>query len=114
MRWLADYLHKNPIETSGAKCEAPKKMHRRKIESLREEKIKCEFKAKRVSVQLKINLQKNLHSGTDDFKSKYAADCRAEPLECPAVCHCERTTVDCSGRGLKEIPRDIPLYTTEL
>lgn len=53
-------------------------------------------------------------TGTDDSKSKYAADCRAEPLECPAVCHCERTTVDCSGRGLKEIPRDIPLYTTEL
>ncbi|XP_070490339.1 protein slit isoform X1 [Chironomus tepperi] len=92
LKWLADYLHKNPIETSGAKCEAPKKMHRRKIESLREEKLKC----------------------TEDLRSKYAADCRAEPLECPAVCHCERTTVDCSGRGLKEIPRDIPLYTTEL
>ena len=52
--------------------------------------------------------------GSEDLRSKYAADCRAEPLECPAVCHCERTTVDCSGRGLKEIPRDIPLYTTEL
>jgi slit 2 len=61
-----------------------------------------------------LQLNINLHPGTDDFKSKYAADCRAEPLECPAVCHCERTTVDCSGRGLKEIPRDIPLYTTEL
>jgi slit 2 len=112
LRWLADYLHKNPIETSGAKCEAPKKMHRRKIESLREEKIKCEFvfdghKANDISI-------KNQFAGTEDFKSKYAADCRAEPLECPAVCHCERTTVDCSGRGLKEIPRDIPLYTTEL
>lgn len=55
-----------------------------------------------------------MKTGTDDFKSKYAADCRAEPLECPAVCQCDRTTVDCSGRGLKEIPRDIPLYTTEL
>ena len=55
-----------------------------------------------------------LSSGTEDLRSKYAADCRVEPLECPAVCHCERTTVDCSGRGLKEIPRDIPLYTTEL
>jgi slit 2 len=114
LRWLADYLHKNPIETSGAKCEAPKKMHRRKIESLREEKIKCELEIA-FCLQLKINLRNSLSpSGTEDFKSKYAADCRAEPLECPAVCHCERTTVDCSGRGLKEIPRDIPLYTTEL
>lgn len=41
LRWLADYLHKNPIETSGAKCEGPKKMHRKKIEAIREEKLKC-------------------------------------------------------------------------
>jgi hypothetical protein len=63
LRWLADYLHKNPIETSGAKCEAPKKMHRRKIESLREEKIKC--KLERFALQserLKINFQFELLS----------------------------------------------------
>lgn len=41
LRWLAEYLHKNPIETSGAKCESPKSMQRRKIESLRDEKYKC-------------------------------------------------------------------------
>ncbi|CAO1438147.1 unnamed protein product, partial [Diamesa tonsa] len=92
LRWLADYLHKNPIETSGARCEGPKRMHRRKIESLRDEKFKC----------------------SDELSNKYAGDCRVEPVECPSVCHCERATVDCSGRGLKEIPRDIPLYTKEL
>lgn len=43
LRWLADYLHKNPIETSGARCESPKRMHRRRIESLREEKFKCKY-----------------------------------------------------------------------
>lgn len=50
----------------------------------------------------------------DDYSSKFNAECRAETLECPAGCQCEKTTVDCSHRGLKEIPRDIPLYTTEL
>lgn len=44
LRWLADYLHKNPIETSGARCDAPKRMHRRKIEALRDDKFKCELK----------------------------------------------------------------------
>lgn len=43
LRWLGDYLHKNTIETSGARCDAPKRMHRRKIEALRDEKFKCEF-----------------------------------------------------------------------
>lgn len=43
LRWLAEYLHKNPIETSGARCDAPKRMHRRRIEALRDEKFKCEF-----------------------------------------------------------------------
>lgn len=43
LRWLADYLHKNPIETSGARCDAPKRMHRRRIEALRDEKFKCKY-----------------------------------------------------------------------
>lgn len=43
LRWLADYLHKNPIETSGARCDAPKRMHRRRIEALRDEKFKCKL-----------------------------------------------------------------------
>lgn len=50
LRWLADYLHKNPIETSGARCDAPKRMHRRRIEALRDEKFKCEFNLKAKTV----------------------------------------------------------------
>ncbi|XP_059622611.1 protein slit [Phlebotomus argentipes] len=93
LRWLADYLHRNPIETSGARCESPKRMHRRRIDVLRDDKFKC--------------------TGADDYKTRHAGECRID-VECPAACHCERTTVDCSARGLKEIPRDIPLHTTEL
>ncbi|XP_062136572.1 protein slit isoform X1 [Drosophila sulfurigaster albostrigata] len=92
LRWLADYLHKNPIETSGARCESPKRMHRRRIESLREEKFKCSW---------------------DELRMKLSGECRMDS-DCPAMCQCEGTTVDCAGRGLKEIPRDIPLHTTEL
>lgn len=51
--------------------------------------------------------------GTNEYRSRLGGECRIDS-ECPATCHCERTTVDCSGRNLKEIPRDIPLYTTEL
>ncbi|XP_017866873.1 PREDICTED: protein slit isoform X1 [Drosophila arizonae] len=92
LRWLADYLHKNPIETSGARCESPKRMHRRRIESLREEKFKCSW---------------------DELRMKLSGECRMDS-DCPSMCQCEGTTVDCAGRGLKEIPRDIPLHTTEL
>ncbi|KAL9920165.1 slit guidance ligand isoform 1-T1 [Glossina fuscipes fuscipes] len=92
LRWLADYLHKNPIETSGARCESPKRMHRRRIETLREEKFKCSW---------------------DEMRMKLSGECRID-TECPALCQCDGTIVDCSGRGLKEIPRDIPLRTTEL
>lgn len=49
LRWLADYLHKNPIETSGARCDAPKRMHRRRIEALRDEKFKCKSKSERIN-----------------------------------------------------------------
>ncbi|ALC41858.1 sli [Drosophila busckii] len=92
LRWLADYLHKNPIETSGARCESPKRMHRKRIESLREEKFKCSW---------------------DELRMKLSGECRMDS-DCPSMCQCEGTSVDCSGRGLKEIPRDIPLHTTEL
>lgn len=41
LRWLSDYLHGNPIETSGARCEAPKRMQRKRLASFREDKMKC-------------------------------------------------------------------------
>ncbi|KAJ8920493.1 hypothetical protein NQ315_005362, partial [Exocentrus adspersus] len=93
LKWLAEYLHRNPIETSGARCETPKRMQRRKIEALKDEKFKCK--------------------GQEEFRTKYAGECLIDNA-CPSGCSCDGTIVDCSGRGFKEIPRDIPLYTTEL
>ncbi|XP_044737228.1 protein slit isoform X2 [Chrysoperla carnea] len=91
LRWLGEYLHHNPIETSGARCDSPKRMQRRRIDSLKDEKFKCQ----------------------EDYRTRYAGECLANS-ECPEGCSCEGTVVDCSARGLVEIPRDIPLYTTDL
>lgn len=44
LRWLSAYLHAHPIETSGAKCESPKRAQKRKIDSMRDDKFKCKGK----------------------------------------------------------------------
>jgi len=115
LRWLADYLHKNPIETSGARCESPKRMHRRRIESLREEKFKCKTAASVLVLNQPTEAIPlfRISGSWDELRMKLSGECRMDS-DCPAMCHCEGTTVDCTGRGLKEIPRDIPLHTTEL
>ncbi|GFG30556.1 hypothetical protein Cfor_10839, partial [Coptotermes formosanus] len=93
LRWLAEYLHRNPIETSGARCDTPKRMQRRRIEALKDEKFKCK--------------------GVEEFRTRLAGECLIDSA-CPSECSCEGTLVDCSARGLKEVPKDIPIYTTEL
>lgn len=49
----------------------------------------------------------------EEFRTRYAGDCLID-VACPSGCSCDGTRVDCSRRSLKEIPKDIPLYTTEL
>lgn len=88
-------------------------MHRKRIELLRDEKFKCECKWIFPVFFLLFSFYSFLNLGVDEYRTRFAGECRID-TECPASCHCERTTVDCSARGLKEIPRDIPLYTTEL
>ena len=39
--------------------------------------------------------------------------CKEDPL-CPAECRCDGTKVDCSHRGLADIPSGIPTTTTHL
>ncbi|KAF4517658.1 hypothetical protein B566_EDAN002890 [Ephemera danica] len=93
LRWLAEYLHRNPIETSGARCDSPKRMQRRRIEALHDDRFKCK--------------------GSEELRTRLAGDCVVDTA-CPAGCSCEGTVVDCSARGLTEIPKDLPQYTTEL
>ena len=46
LTWLADYLHRKPVETSGVRCESPRRMQRRRISVLRDEKSRCSGKFK--------------------------------------------------------------------
>jgi len=45
LTWLADYLHRKPVETSGVRCESPRRMQRRRISVLRDEKSRCSGKS---------------------------------------------------------------------
>ncbi|XP_071091195.1 protein slit-like isoform X2 [Haliotis cracherodii] len=91
LHWLSEYLHDHPIETSGARCETPRRMRRKKIGHVRATKFKC----------------------SEAHRTKNAGNCMID-RECPRECVCIGTTVDCSGRGLKYIPKELPMYTTEL
>ncbi|KAK2182583.1 hypothetical protein NP493_346g01001 [Ridgeia piscesae] len=44
LQWLAEYLHSHPIETSGARCDSPRRMRRKKIGHIRHSKFKCKGK----------------------------------------------------------------------
>ncbi|XP_037875617.1 protein slit isoform X1 [Bombyx mori] len=93
LRWLAAYLRKNPIETSGAKCDSPKRMNKKRIDALREENFKCKP-----------------GEGAGE-----AAACGGAAW-CPAACTCEAAalrslSVRCERAGLRDLPRDLPLNT---
>ncbi|XP_063707952.1 protein slit [Culicoides brevitarsis] len=90
LKWLSEYLHKNPIETSGARCHTPKRLSRRRLESIKEETMKCD---------------KSTPSGIQD--------CSAQ-INCPQNCICSGSKVDCSMLNLTNIAEDIPLFTTDL
>ncbi|XP_069958777.1 protein slit-like isoform X2 [Cherax quadricarinatus] len=91
IQWLSDYLEVHPIETSGARCENPRWLQRRKLNALRDERLKC----------------------TDGTVSLYAGEC-VTAEECPRGCTCRGTTVDCTAGGLIHLPDTLPPYTTDL
>ncbi|XP_039191823.1 slit homolog 2 protein isoform X5 [Crotalus tigris] len=93
LKWLADYLHVNPIETSGARCASPRRLANKRIGQIKSKKFRC--------------------SGTEDYRSKLSGNCFAD-LACPEKCRCEGTTVDCSSQKLSRIPEHLPQYTAEL
>ncbi|XP_061882292.1 slit homolog 2 protein isoform X4 [Entelurus aequoreus] len=93
LKWLADYLQDNPIETSGARCTSPRRLANKRIGQIKSKKFRC--------------------SGAEDYRSKLGGDCFAD-LACPEKCRCEGTTVDCSNQKLSKIPDHVPQYTAEL
>ncbi|KAF2353684.1 Laminin G domain [Trinorchestia longiramus] len=91
LQWLSEYLERNPIETSGARCNLPRTLKRRKLTALAGQTLKC----------------------TDETVAQYAGACVAAE-ECPRGCSCRGTTVDCTAGGLTALPDTLPPYTTDL
>uniref|UniRef100_A0AAY4EM14 Slit homolog 3 (Drosophila) n=1 Tax=Denticeps clupeoides TaxID=299321 RepID=A0AAY4EM14_9TELE len=93
LKWLADYLFENPIETSGARCSHPRRLANKRISQVKSKKFRC--------------------TGTEDYRSRLSGEC-FQDLVCPERCRCEGTVVDCSNLKLTRIPPHIPEHTTDL
>uniref|UniRef100_A0A3Q2P162 Slit homolog 3 (Drosophila) n=1 Tax=Fundulus heteroclitus TaxID=8078 RepID=A0A3Q2P162_FUNHE len=93
LKWLADYLFDNPIETSGARCSHPRRLANKRISQVKGKKFRC--------------------TGQEDYRSRLSGDC-FQDLVCPEKCRCEGTVVDCSNLKLTRIPEHIPEHTTDL
>uniref|UniRef100_A0A8K9XKJ6 Slit homolog 1b (Drosophila) n=1 Tax=Oncorhynchus mykiss TaxID=8022 RepID=A0A8K9XKJ6_ONCMY len=91
LKWLADYLRSNPIETSGARCASPRRLANKRIGQIKSKKFRC--------------------SGTED--TRLNNECNSKPV-CPAKCRCEANVVDCSNLRLTKFPQHLPASTTEL
>uniref|UniRef100_F6R0K3 Slit guidance ligand 3 n=1 Tax=Xenopus tropicalis TaxID=8364 RepID=F6R0K3_XENTR len=93
LKWLADYLQDNPIETSGARCTSPRRLANKRISQIKSKKFRC--------------------TGSEDYRSKFSGDCFMD-LVCPEKCRCEGTIVDCSNQKISRIPSYLPEYTSDL
>ena len=51
--------------------------------------------------------------GSEEFRTRNASTCQID-IECPADCTCDRTTINCSGRRLTQVPVAFPSYVTEM
>ncbi|KAK1792099.1 hypothetical protein P4O66_001877 [Electrophorus voltai] len=99
LKWLADYLRSNPIETSGARCASPRRLANKRIGQIKSKKFRCSAKE-----QYSI-------PGSED--SRLNNECNDEPV-CPVKCRCESNVVDCSNLRLTKVPDHIPASTAEL
>ncbi|XP_049927043.1 slit homolog 1a isoform X3 [Epinephelus moara] len=99
LKWLADYLRSNPIETSGARCASPRRLANKRIGQIKSKKFRCSAK------------EQYFIPGTEDTRLNNA--CNSDPV-CPPKCRCESNVVDCSNLKLTKIPEHIPASTTEL
>ncbi|XP_014860989.1 PREDICTED: slit homolog 3 protein isoform X1 [Poecilia mexicana] len=93
LKWLADFLFDNPIETSGARCSHPRRLANKRISQVKGKKFRC--------------------TGQEDYRSRLSGEC-FQDLVCPEKCRCEGTVVDCSNLKLTRIPPHIPEHTTDL
>uniref|UniRef100_A0A672MRC9 Slit homolog 3 protein-like n=1 Tax=Sinocyclocheilus grahami TaxID=75366 RepID=A0A672MRC9_SINGR len=93
LKWLADYLFDNPIETSGARCSHPRRLANKRISQVKGKKFRC--------------------TGAEEYRSHLSGEC-FQDLVCPERCRCEGTVVDCSNLKLTKTPPHLPEHTTDL
>ncbi|XP_068607543.1 slit homolog 1 protein-like [Brachionichthys hirsutus] len=99
VKWLADFLRSNPIETSGARCASPRRLANKRIAQIKSNKFRCSAKE-----QYHV-------PGADDRRLSY--ECNTKPA-CPSKCRCEANVVDCSNLRLTKFPEHLPPSTEEL
>uniref|UniRef100_A0A7N8XF14 Slit homolog 1b (Drosophila) n=1 Tax=Mastacembelus armatus TaxID=205130 RepID=A0A7N8XF14_9TELE len=93
VKWLADFLRSNPIETSGARCASPRRLANKRIAQIKSNKFR--------------------YSGDSDYHKRLSYECNSKPV-CPAKCRCEANVVDCSNLRLTKFPEHLPSSTEEL
>uniref|UniRef100_A0A674DYU0 Slit homolog 1 protein n=1 Tax=Salmo trutta TaxID=8032 RepID=A0A674DYU0_SALTR len=74
LKWLADYLRSNPIETSGARCASPRRLANKRIGQIKSKKFRCSAK------------EQYFIPGTEDVRLNN--ECNSDPV-CPPKCRCE-------------------------
>ncbi|XP_072413292.1 slit homolog 1 protein-like isoform X2 [Chiloscyllium punctatum] len=99
LKWLADYLRSNPIETSGARCASPRRLANKRIGQIKSKKFRCSAK------------EQYFIPGTEDHR--LGSECNGDTV-CPPQCRCESNVVDCSNQKLTKVPEFIPQSTLEL
>ncbi|XP_078421417.1 slit homolog 1 protein-like [Cetorhinus maximus] len=99
LKWLADYLRSNPIETSGARCASPRRLANKRIGQIKSKKFRCSVK------------EQYFIPGTEDHR--LGTECNGDTV-CPPKCRCESNVVDCSNQELTKVPEFIPQSTMEL
>ncbi|XP_044516143.1 slit homolog 1 protein [Gracilinanus agilis] len=99
LKWLADFLRTNPIETSGARCASPRRLANKRIGQIKSKKFRCSAK------------EQYFLPGTEDYQLN--SECNSDAV-CPHKCRCESNVVECSNLKLTKIPERIPQSTAEL
>ncbi|NXE58698.1 SLIT1 protein, partial [Calcarius ornatus] len=98
LKWLADFLRANPVETSGARCASPRRLANKRIGQIKSKKFRCSGES-------------CPHPWTEDYQLN--SECNSDVI-CPPKCRCESGVVECSNLKLTKIPDRIPQSTAEL
>uniref|UniRef100_A0A8C3QUU4 Slit homolog 2 protein n=1 Tax=Cyanoderma ruficeps TaxID=181631 RepID=A0A8C3QUU4_9PASS len=89
LAWLSDWLRQRPRVGLYTQCMAPSHLRGHNVAEVQKREFVC--------------------SGHQSFM---APSCSV--LHCPAACTCSNNIVDCRGKGLTEIPTNLPETITEI